>query len=455
MKTRTKIAMVAAGTIACGLAVWGIVSALSSGVPVKSAAVERGPIRAYVEERATTELPQTYLITMPYDGRIEPIEWAENTPVSRGDVVARLAPEDLEWALAEAQAQYDRANAAVAENADLTVEQFVLDQASKFVEAAKASAAGAKTQIDSGWAALRYANNDLRRVQDLRRTSAQTEDDLEQAVLRQVQSDAAYRQAVESYKTMRWFEIATDLMPKMVQRYIDRKEKLTAEVLAQQRAEAFARLQRAKLDFARGTLTSPIDGVVTKRHQTNRRQLSAGTVLLEIGRLEDLQVEAEVLTLDVANVQPGQEVEIFGPAIGATPVRGSVRRVDPAGFTKISSLGVEQQRVKVVIDFDAATLQRLLAERRLGVAYRVRVRIITDAKTEALVVPRSALFRSNDGAWKVYAIRDGRATLRTVQLGLFNDRLAEITEGLAEGEQVVLAPESDLADGARVAIESD
>ena len=197
-------------------------------------------------------------------------------------------------------------------------------------------------------------------------------------------------------------------------------------------------------------MRSPVDGVVLDRLVSNERYLSAGTTLLEIGRLEDLEVEADVLSLDVVAAKVGDRVEIYGPAIGLPPARAVVARIYPAGFTKLSSLGVEQQRVKVILRFEPNELKRLLQNRRLGVGYRVRVKIFTADKTQALLVPRSALFRAADNSWRVFAVRDGRARLQTVEVGLMNDEQVEILKGLSENEPVVLAPESDLTDGTRV-----
>ena len=132
-----------------------------------------------------------------------------------------------------------------------------------------------------------------------------------------------------------------------------------------------------KKNEQRGEIKSPVDGVVLERLVSDERQVAPGTVLLRIGRLEELQVEADVLSQDVVDVKAGNEVEISGPAIGAIPAHGTVERVYPAGFTKVSSLGVEQQRVKVIISFNASDLERLRHDRGLGTDYRVSVRIIT------------------------------------------------------------------------------
>jgi HlyD family secretion protein len=221
-------------------------------------------------------------------------------------------------------------------------------------------------------------------------------------------------------------------------------------VLEKERQQALAQLEQVKTNRQRGTMTSPIDGVVLSRPVTNERHQAAGTVLLEIGRLEDLEVEAEVLSQEVVEIEVGQDVEIYGPAIGRMPAHGKVSRIYPAGFTKISSLGVEQQRVMVIVQFEPEELSRLRVERELGVGFRVNVKIFTAASDRALVIPRSALFRGTAGDWQVFAIRDGRARLTSIEVGLMNDELVEVIRGLEENDQVIIAPESSLVDGTRV-----
>jgi HlyD family secretion protein len=166
-----------------------------------------------------------------------------------------------------------------------------------------------------------------------------------------------------------------------------------------------------------------------------------------------MEVEADVLTLDVVAAKVGDAVEIYGPAIGQKAVAGRVARIFPAGFTKVSSLGVEQQRVKVIVHFDKGALEPLLRAQGLGVGYAVRVKIKTGKASHALIVPRSALFRSLENRWQVFAVRGGRARLQDVEVGLMNDREAEIQKGLQKDEQVVLAPESTLEDGTKVKAE--
>ncbi|NQU21973.1 MAG: HlyD family efflux transporter periplasmic adaptor subunit [Candidatus Nealsonbacteria bacterium] len=452
MKTKTWIILAAVVLSAVGLTL--AIGALQGGVAVESATVETGPIRQYIDERAKTRLPNTYLITMPCDGRIEPITLTEGTRVNQGDPVAQVVRRDLELATAEATAGHQEIAAAIVETTDKSVEEITLKQAWEFVTSMRATVAAAAARTKSSKAGYDFAGLDLTRAKQLMRSGAGTEQHLERAELQRIQSEMDYRQSALIETATRAMEIATELLPKMIDKQIAKK-KLAEDVLRQQEARADALRQQALLNLERGSMTSPVDGVVLRRRVTNERPLTAGTVLLEIGRPEDLEIEADLLSLDVVDVRQGAIVEIYGPAIGTSALKGKVHRVEPAGFTKISSLGVEQQRVKVIIRFDSGELQRLTAEhnRHLGVGYRVRVRIVTAEKPKALIVPRSALFRGTAGGWQVFAVVDGRAQVRDVKIGLLNDRSAEVLSGLSQGDEVVLAPESDLEDGTRVELQ--
>ncbi len=430
----------------------GAYSTWSSGVTVQAARVEQGNIREFVDEQGKTRLPETHLITMPFAGRIQEIQWLEGQKVQSGDVIAQVVPSDLDNDVAEAQAAVDRLVASIAENDDSTVERSAREQALQFVESMVSTVAAADARKIAGRSRVDFAETFLGRIRRLVDSGGTTKDELDRAELEYVESQVNYQQDVLIAEAVKSIKAATELLPRMVSEYITRKD-LTREVLEKQKSEAEARLRQALLNKQRGTMTSPVDGVVLERPIHNEQYLSAGTVLVEIGQLARMEVEADILSEDVVRIQPGDVVEIYGPAVGAAAgsgVAGTVHRIYPAGFTKISSLGVEQQRVMVIVRFADGELEKLHAARDVGVDYRVRVRIFTDEKTDALLVPRSALFRSADGGWNVFAVVSSRAELRPVTVGLMNDERAEITAGLTEGDTVVLAPESSLSDGDRV-----
>jgi len=446
--------LIIVGAILGVLAVaWALMAFLGSRATVEVVEVRSAPIREAIEERGMTRLPETYTITMPLSGHIEPIVLTEGTAVKEGQEVARIVKTDLDLPVEEAQAAVDRLEAAIRTNADSTVELTAKRQAEEFVESTQAAVEAARARMESGKAGYDYAESNLGRVSKLFKEGVQTQDDLDRATTDEIQAAVNYRQDQLVYAAMVSIQAATDLMPTLIQQYIARKL-LTQAELEKQRSEAAARLDQALENQRRGIMTSPVDGVVLSRLISNERYLAAGTPLLEIGQLDKLEVEADVLSLDVSRAKPGDPVEIFlGSESGVPAARGTVKLIYPAGFTKISSLGVEEQRVKVIVRFDDGDLARLRQRWSVGVGYRVRVRIITAQKPKALVVPRAALFRGSDERWRLFVVRDGRARLVVVNIGMSNDQHVEVTSGVHEGELVVAAPDVNLTDGTWVKAE--
>jgi HlyD family secretion protein len=427
---------------------------LNGGVPVESVETRTTSIQEYIDEEAKTRLAETYRLTMPFAARIEAIDLVEGTPVTQGQVVARVVPQDQDLQVAAATAAVDRLKAAIRENDDVTVESTSLQQAINFVLSMDRTVEAATERVKSGEARMGYAEKNLARIRKLANTNAASQDELDRAEVQQVESTVSYRQDVLVQRAMEAAQAATTLMPTAIRQYMARKT-LSRDVLEKQLAEAEIRLQEAERDRRRGELASPVDGVVLERAISNEGPLATGTLLMRIGRWEDLELEADVLSQEVVQVKVGDPVEVFGPAIGPKPAKATVSRIYPAGFTKVSSLGVEQQRVKVIMKFLPEDLAWLRKDRELGVDFRVRVRIITEEKPAALVIPRSAVFRGSGGQWKVFVIRDRLATETNIELGLTNDEFVEIRKGVSAGERVVLAPESSLTDGTRVTFSAD
>ena len=188
---------------------------------------------------------------------------------------------------------------------------------------------------------------------------------------------------------------------------------------------------------------APVSGVVLKRHQESAQVVLAGAPLIEIGDPKRLEVITDLLSAEAVKVAVGAQVRLeqWG---GEPPLNGRVRRVEPAGFTKISALGVEEQRVNVIVDLD--DLDEAVA---LGDAYRTEVRIVIWRGDDVLKVPTGALFRRGS-AWAVFAVSGGRAVERPVTLGVRTGMEAQVLAGLAAGEQVVLYPPDNLSVGAKV-----
>ncbi|MBI2434506.1 MAG: HlyD family efflux transporter periplasmic adaptor subunit, partial [Candidatus Hydrogenedentes bacterium] len=173
-----------------------------------------------------------------------------------------------------------------------------------------------------------------------------------------------------------------------------------------------------------------------------RRVLVAGTPILKLGDLATIEIESDVLSEEVGRIEVGSHVELVGKALGGEEAAGTVKRIYPAAFTKVSSLGIQQQRVKVIVAFDNNVP-------RLRVGTRLDVRIITAERTNTLAVPERSTFR-REGEWYVFTVNNGQAHLTPVKIGLKNDEWAELVEGLETDTRIVLEPKNEMVDGVRV-----
>jgi HlyD family secretion protein len=190
-------------------------------------------------------------------------------------------------------------------------------------------------------------------------------------------------------------------------------------------------------------IRAPVSGRVLRVLQESEAVVQSGTPLIEVGDPLDLDVITDLLSTDAVQVKPGSPVRIDG--WGGAPIRGRVTRVDPAGFLKVSALGIEEQRVHVTIDF----LDPPETWSRLGHDYRVTVHVTVWSSDGALTVPVGALFRNGD-RWAVFVVRDGRAHVTPIEIGHRNNRVAEVVSGLAAGEQVILHPSDRVKTGTSV-----
>ncbi len=390
---------------------------------------------------------------MPFSARLKQIALSEGDAVQAGQVVAQLDSVDLENELAEARAAVERLQALIAENDDHSVEQIIRQQALKFVASMDHTVDAAQARQTAGLARKEYTQRFFERTRDLQDRNASSRDDVELAEVELVERQVDYQQDVLVWKSMQSILAATQLLPEIIDQYVSHKS-LQGAVLQKQKAEVEARLQQILQRCERGTLRSPVDGVILAKMVDDEQFVAAGAVLLQIGSLSDLEVEVDVLSQDATRIPADARAQVYGLAAGSdssASIPGSVRRVYPQAFTKISSLGVEQQRVKVIVQLPSEA-RPMLEQFQVGAKYRVRVRIFTRERIDALIIPRSALFRSDSGLWQVFVVSDGRAKLQDVTVGLMNDEHVEVTGGLDDDQEVILAPENALQDGIRVKV---
>jgi len=393
------------GAAAGALVVWWLWRPRPIAVDV--AAARRGPLVVSVDEEGETRVRQRYVVAAPTSGRLLRIDLDEGDAVGAGDVVARIEPAPLgPRDLAAAQAQ---------------------------VEAAEATERAASARMGRAEAALDQARRDAARAEQLHRAGTLSDDAREKARL-------AETSAVRELEEARYAADAAAHEIEAARAVLIAASSVTApdgedgaEAPAQPPCAAGARCIEVR---------APVAGQVLRVLEESERIVIAGTPLLEIGDPGAIEIVSDLLSRDAVRVAPGARVlvEDWG---GPGALEARVRRVEPSGFTKISALGVEEQRVNVVSDL-------VTPEPRLGDGYRVEVRIVVWEGADVLQVPASALFRAGED-WAVFVVERGRARQRIVEAGEQGTFDAEIRDGLAEGETVVLHPSDRLRDGARVA----
>lgn len=369
-----------------------------SPVPVEVVPVGRGPLVVTVDEEGETRVRSRYVVSSPLHGRVLRIELEPGDSVTKGAVVARLQPESPPLLDARARAE-----------------------AAAVVEASRAALGRARAEEQRARTALGQAQRELSRARELDQGGLATGQQLD---TREAEMRAA-RDAVEAAS-------------------------FAARAAESDVLRAQARLAPATRATGDGvvTVTAPVDGVVLKRMRESESVVPAGDPLLEIGDPSRLEIVADLLSTDAVRVRAGARV-IIDQWGGDQPLDATVRRVEPSGFTKVSALGVEEQRVNVVLDF--ADPAKAFAS--LGDAYRVEVRIVTWESSDVLTVPTGALFRQRDD-WAVYVVAGDRAQVRRVTLGQRTGQEAEVLEGLDVGELVILHPGDTLTDNVRVAATS-
>ncbi len=362
-------------------------------VPVEVAAVARGPLRVTIEEEGKTRVTDRFVVSAPVAGFARRIHLEVDDPVKRGQLIVVLEPQAQRSVVLDARTRAE---------AEARVRQ------------AEAALAEAVSRVPAARADVTYWEAQFVRVEKLQRSG--------------------------------------DLAREVYDKALADKRRAEAALVSSERAVAVA---RAEVDAARVAVTqptrinlrpegdlvpvsSPVAGRVLRVMHKSEGPVIAGDPLVELANARALEVEVEVLSADAVRIAPGGEVilERWG---GSAPLTGKVRTVEPAGFTKVSALGVEEQRVRVIADITSPEEEWS----RLGDAYRVEASFVVWKADDVLQVPASALFRHR-GGWAVFVKEGDRARRREVKVGQRNGLAAQILEGLKEGEQVIRHPDDTI-----------
>jgi HlyD family secretion protein len=366
-----------------------------SAVTVDLASVSRGPLVVTIDEEGRTRVRDRFVVAAPVTGRVLRIELEPGDRVARGDVVARLQPESPPLLDARTRAE-----------------------ALAAVDSTQASLGHARAEEQRARAGLAQAQRDLARTRRLTTAGVTTTQDLEAREADALVAEEAVNAAAFAVRAA------------------------SAEV---ERAQARVGTSVSAGGSGAVAVKAPVDGVVLQRLRESESVVPAGEPLIEIGDPGQIEIVTDLLSTDAVRVRPGARamIEQWG---GETALAATVRRIEPAGFTKVSALGVEEQRVNVVLDFvdegeDSASL---------GDAYRVETRIVLWEAPNVMKVPTNALFRDNT-QWAVYVVSGGRARRTIVEVGHQTAQEAEVLDGLSEGARVIVHPGDLVRDGTHIA----
>jgi HlyD family secretion protein len=392
------LALVAIGVLALGLML------RPRPVFVDLAVVELGKLQLTVQDDGRTRIREKYVVSTPVSGRLIRIDWKPGDSIFAGETtLAVIEPTDPTLldprALAESRAR---------------------------VKAAEARLSQIEPQLEFSIKRLEFTETEFNRNQNLAEKNVVSQQALKEAALALNSAQAQHAEALFA-KTIAEYELR---MAKAV--LIHTQDPVTAE-----------QEEYTGINPYRFPVLSPISGKVLRVMQESATIVMAGAPLLELGDPTDLEIELDVLSTDAVKIKPGARVAVehWG---GEHPLAGTVRLIEPSAFTKVSALGIEEQRVNVIIDFD-----RNLDLSALGDGYRVEAAIVIWESDDVLKVPIGALYRRSSD-WAVLINQNGRAEERIVTIGQRNDREAQVLDGLQPGIQVVLHPGDRLSHGSRL-----
>ena len=367
-------------------------------VVVNVAQAARGLMRVTVEEEGKTRVIDRFIVSAPIAGFARRVEIDVGDAVKRGAVLVRLDP-------LRARVLDPRSRA----------------EATARVAAAKASLSAAEQNVEAAASDASFRESELKRTRELFESGTIPKQNLDQAETDFRRAQATLRSAQFSVEVTRH------------------------ELEAARTALRYSAAQQAGRPTETVAIRSPVSGRILKLIHESEGVVQAGQALVEIGDPRGLEIEVEVLSADAVKITPGTRtlLERWG---GGKPLEAEVRTVEPVGFTKISALGVEEQRVLVIADIVSPPEEW----RRLGDGYRVEAQFVLWEEAEVLQIPGNTLFRRSDG-WAVFVIEAGIARRREVTLGRRNGLAAQVLSGIEEGETLIAHPDEAIDEGIAVA----
>jgi HlyD family secretion protein len=388
------------GAIALAVVVAFVYALSPKPVLVDTTVISRGPLTVTVDEEGETRIREIYVVSSPLDGRVL------RSPREVGDVVMK-----------------DKTLLAVIEPGDPSfLDIRTRRELEAIVAAAEASIILTESEIDRAESELEFAQSDLKRAKSLSQRGTISGRTLEKAAL-EVQTRQAGLAQAHANLTLRHRQLDSA-----------KARLIGPEQKKKQQSDGSCCVE----------VHAPVDGRVLRIDKESEQIVKAGEPLLRIGDPKDLEIVVDLLSTDAVKVRAGAEARIEGWG-GPKPLTAKVRRIDPAGFTKVSALGIEEQRVNTILDLTSPREELPT----LGHDFRVFVRITVWSAEDALKVPLGALFRQGN-EWAVFKVVNETAHLTLVKIGQRNTHMAEVIEGLEPGARLILHPSDRVSDGSAV-----
>lgn len=367
-------------------------------VAVETAPLKKGPLRITIEEEGKTRVVNRYIVSAPVAGYAERIALKVGDPVTAGQIVCWLRPP----------------------LAPVLDTRSYAEQTGR-VRAAEAALHAAQEQTRAAVADEAYWNGQKERMEQLLKSGDVSKESVDRAASEAKRSSASRRSSEHAIEQAR------------------------AELDAARAALHYSAAKPSRSDPGeKVAVRAPVSGRVLKVVHESEGAIVPGQALLELANARALEVEVELLSADAIRVDPGMKV-LFERWGGETPLEGQVRRIEPVAFTKVSALGVEEQRVLVLVTITSPVEQW----KRLGDQYRVEASFILWEADSVPLIPASALFHYGDG-WATFVVENDTARRRSVQVGQRNARFAQILSGIQEGEVVITHPDDTIEDGVKV-----
>lgn len=391
---------------------------------VRVETVQKGSIKELVELRGKVELDNSEEVYAKLQGFIDEINAEEGDVVNEDEKLLKLSVDDLDFAIKRAKALYDASNA--------ELQSFKNSIKPGQVKVAEAEQEQAKAVMEAALQNYRNKQDSYDKLRILYDNGAISEKDIKDAKTLLVASEGDFIKAEQAVYIAKYnLDMLNDGVSK-------------EDIQALEANVAVAKVQLDELVNNKGktNLYSPMEGVVLAKYAKKGQGVQPGTLLYEVGNYDSAYVRVDVLTDDISKIKEGQKAIISGDVLNGKEIQGEVYFIAPKAENKLSTLGVEQQRVEVRIRFDNTSL-------KLKPGYTLDVDIITKEKMDSIYIFYKSVFDMN-GKDSVFIVKDNKLELKTIECGIENDDFIEVLSGLNEGEKVVLDPGSDLKLGKRV-----